>query len=174
MDRKFTKVNNKIFPQKFNEIYLKKTLDKDKTTDCLNYNCIDGSKISYCNDKSEENYVEYQELGTIDNEKIVVIEKITYNEELYILVDQKRCSQITLNGFPLKIEKSNKYVTYNNPSTDEQYKIQIVAIINGVVIVQDEIILPEFIKSKGLYSLENDEAYFLDDKNQLWKTLIRS
>lgn len=172
MDAKFIKVDNKIIPQKFNETLLKKSLDKTQKTHCLNYDCGGNSKISFCNDKSEDNYIEYQELGSIDDNKIIVVEKMTYNEELYIFINQKVCTQVTLIGFPLKIEKSNKYITYNNPSTDKQFKIQIVTIINGVITIKGEIFLPEYIKLKRLYRIENNEAYILDDKNQLWKTNI--
>ena len=174
LERKFTKVDNKIIPQKLSEIHLKKTLDKSKKTNCLSYNCSGNLKISYCNYKTEDNYVEYQELGTFDHSKIIVVEKMTYNEESYILINQKLCTQITLHGFLLKIEKSNKYVTYNNPSTDKPYIIQIINIISGITTIQDEIILPEYIKLKRLYSLKSNEAYILDVKDKLWKTTIRN
>ncbi len=169
--RQFSKVKNSVISQKFHEIVIENKNSK-KVNDCLNYNCTTDPKLSYCDDKSDENYTEFVELGIIKNSEIIVINKITYNEDSYILINQKECKQIELKGLPLKIENSNRYMVYNNPSTDNPYSIQIVDIENSMATILDEIILPKHIIPKRVLRIEKTEIYILDNNNLVWKAKI--
>ncbi len=62
--RQFSKVKNSVISQKFHEIVIENKNSK-KVNDCLNYNCTTDPKLSYCDDKSDENYTEFVELGII-------------------------------------------------------------------------------------------------------------
>lgn len=172
LPRKFFKITSVIKPQKFNEVKLIKGFSSNKDAKCLNYECDENVNVSYCNDKSDENYVEFQELGKIENTELIVINKFTTNEEFYILLNKRNCKAITLEGFPLRIENTDQYIVYNNPSTDKAWKIQILKIENGKVNLQDEIIFPDEIRPKKVLRLEENEIFILDDSNQILKTVV--
>ena len=171
--RKFFKIATVIKPQIFNEVKLVKGFQLNKDAKCLNYICGENVNISYCNEKSDENYAEFQELGKIEKTELIVINKFTYNEEFYIFLNKRNCKVITLEGFPLRIENTNQYIVYNNPSTDEVWKIQILKIENGDVNFQDEIIFPVEIRPEKVLRLEENEIFILDDSNQIWKTIVK-
>jgi hypothetical protein len=173
LPRKFFKITSVIKPQSLNEVKLTKGFPLNKDAKCLNYVCGENVNVSYCNDKSDENYVEFQELGKIEKTELIVINKFTYNEEFYILLNKRNCKIITLYGFPLRIENTNQYLVYNNPSTDKAWKIQILKIENGYVNLQDEIIFPKEIRPKKVLRLEENEIFILDDSNQIWKTVVK-
>jgi uncharacterized surface protein with fasciclin (FAS1) repeats len=171
--RKFNKTNSEIKSQKFNEVFIDKNLQSKIILNCLIYKCEENSTISYCNNDSDEHYVEFRELGKINKTDLIVINKLTYNEEFYILLNKRNCSEITLEGFPLRIENTNKYIVYNNPSTDKAWKIQILKIENGNAYLLDEIIFPECINLKKVLRLEQNEIFILDNNNQKWKIILK-
>ena len=138
--RKFFKTASVIKPQRFNEVILTKDISSNKDAKCLNYVCGENTNVSYCNDKSDENYVEFQEQGKIEKTELIVINKFTSNDEFYIVLNKRNCKIVTLEGFPLRIENTDHYIAYNNPSTDKAWKIQILKIENGNIDLQDEII----------------------------------
>jgi hypothetical protein len=173
LQRKFFKSATEIKPQKLNEVILTKDLQSNKNLNCLNYECAESTKKLYCNDNSEENYIEFQELGKIEKTELVVINKLSYNEDFYVLLNKQNCSEITLEGFPLRIENTNKYIIYNNPATDKAWKIQVLKIENGNAYLQDEIIFPDNIRPKKVIRLVQDEIFILDEKNQTWTTSIK-
>jgi hypothetical protein len=172
LPRKFFKITAVIKPQRLNEVKLTKGFPSNKDTKCLNYICSENANVSYCNDKSDENYVEFQELGKIEKTELIVINKFTQNEEFYVFLNKRNCKTITLEGFPLRIENTDLYIVYNNPSTDKTWKIQILKIENGNVNLQDEIIFPDEIRPKKVLRLEENEIFILDDSNQIWKTVV--
>jgi len=172
LPRKFFKIASVIKPQSLNEVKLTKGIPLNKDAKCLNYICGENANVSYCNDKSDENYVEFQELGKIEKTELIVINKLTYNEEFYILLNKRNCKEVTLEGFPLRIENTDLYIIYNNPTTDKAWKIQILKIENGNVNLQDEIIFPDEIRPKKVLRLEESEIFILDDSNQIWKTVV--
>lgn len=169
----FLKVSEKIKAQKLNEVLLLKTKQPKKKPNCLNYKFSNNLKASFCNDNSDENYVEFQELGYFEKTDIIVINKFTYNEEFYILLNKKDGKNLILDGFPLRIENTSFFVVYNNPSSDKRKKIQILKIENGKMNRVAEIVIPEKIKLQKFIRLESNEVYILDEKNQLWKTTIK-
>ena len=173
LPRKFYKITSVIKPQRLNEVKLVKGFPLNKDVKCLNYICGENVNISYCNDKSDENYVEFQELGKIENTELFIINKFTSNEEFYILLNKRNCKAIILEGFPLRIENTDRYIVYNNPSTDKAWKIQILEIENGNIYLQDEIIFPDEIHLKKVLRLEQNEIFILDDNNQIWKTILK-
>ncbi|MDG2433539.1 hypothetical protein [Flavobacterium sp.] len=169
--RQFIKVEVPVFEQKLNELIIEK-LNSKKNNGCLKYKQNGNAEVKYCDNKSEDNYVEYDELGKIKNTEIIVINKFTYNEEFYILINPKESKTLTLYGFPLKIENSNKYLVYNNPSTDIPYSIQILEMKNGEMKKIDEILYPIDITIKKVLRVDKSEIFILDIKNQVWKTSI--
>jgi hypothetical protein len=171
--RKFFKIASVIKPQSLNEVILTKDISSNKDAKCLNYVCGENANVSYCNDKSDENYVEFQELGKIEKTELIVINKFTSNEEFYIVLNKQNCKIVTLEGFPLRIGNTDHYIAYNNPSTDKARKIQILKIENGNIDLQDEIIFSEEIHPKKVLRLEQNEIFILDDSNQIWKTVVR-
>jgi len=173
LPRKFLKITSVIKPQILNEVKLTKGFPSNKDAKCLNYKCNGNENVSYCNDKSDETYVEFQELGQIEKTELVVINKFTHNEEFYIFLNKRNCNSITLEGFPLRIENTNQYIVYNNPSTDQVWKIQILKIESGTISLQDKIIFPDEIRPKKVLRLEQNEIFILDDTNQIWKTVVR-
>lgn len=173
LPRKFFKIASVIKPQSLNEVKLTKGFPLKKDAKCLNYICGDNANVSYCNDKSDENYIEFQQLGKIEKTELIVINKFTSNEEFYILLNKQNCKIVTLEGFPLRIENTNQYIVYNNPSADKAWKIQILKIENGNIDLQDEIIFPAEIHLKKVLCLEQNEIFILDDSNQIWKTVVR-
>lgn len=173
LPRKFFKSTKVIKPQAFNEVKLVKDFPLNKDAKCINYVCGEETNVSYCNVKSDANYVEFKELGKIEKTEFIVINKFTYNEEFYILLNKRNCKAITLEGIPLRIENTNQYIIYNNPSTDKAWKIQILEIKNGNVNLQDEIIFPDEIRPKKVLRLEEKEIFILDDNNQTWKTVVK-
>ena len=169
--RQFIKVEIPVIEQKLNELVIEK-LNTEKNNGCLKYKHNGNVEVKYCDNKSEENFVEYDELGKIKNTEIIVINKFTQNQEFYILVNPKQSKILTLFGFPLKIENSNKYLVYNNPSTDIPYSIQILEMKNGEMKKIDEILYPKDIIIKKVLRVEKREIFILDSKNQVWKTTI--
>lgn len=169
--RQFIKVEVPVIEQKLNELVIEK-LNSKKNNGCLKYKQNGNVEVKYCDNKSEDNYVEYDELGKIKNTEIIVVNKFTYNEEFYILINPKESKTLTLYGFPLKIENSNKYLVYNNPSTDIPYSIQILEMKNGEMKKIDEILYPIDITIKKVLRVDKSEIFILDSKNQVWKTSI--
>lgn len=171
--REFFKTEELINPQEFNGVILTNNLPSNKNSECLNYECAENTNVSYCNENSDENYVEFQELGKIEKTELIVINKLTYNEEFYVLLNKRNCSEIILEGFPLRIENTNKCIIYNNPTTDKAWKIQILKIENGNAYLIDEIIVPDNIVPKKVLRLEQNEIFILDNNNQTWKTVVK-
>ncbi len=169
--RQFIKVEVPVIEQKLNELVIEK-LNSKKNNGCLKYKQNGNVEVKYCDNKSEDNYVEYDEHGKIKNTEIIVVNKFTYNEEFYILINPKESKTLTLYGFPLKIENSNKYLVYNNPSTDIPYSIQILEMKNGEMKKIDEILYPIDITIKKVLRVDKSEIFILDSKNQVWKTSI--
>jgi len=169
----FLKVSGKVKTQKLYEVQLVKTKPPKKKPNCLNYKCSNGSKTSFCNDDSDENYVEFQELGYIEKTEIIVLNKFTYNEEFYVFLNKKNCNALTLGGFPLRIEHTNSFIVYNDPSTDQRKTIQILQMENGQLRPSGKIVFPEKIKLQKFLCLTLNEVYILDEKNQVWKTTIK-
>lgn len=174
LENTFLKVPQKVKSQKLNETQLVKSKQPKKKANCLTYQCDNNLKTSFCDNDSDENYVEFQELGIIQKTEIVVINKFNYNEEFYILLNKKDNKSLILDGFPLRIENTNFFIVYNNPSTDQKKKIQILKIENGKMNLYDEIIFPKKIKLEKFIRLESNQVYILDQKNQLWKTTIKN
>lgn len=169
--RQFIKVTNSINEQNLNELVIEK-LNTKKNKGCLIYQKNNKIEIKYCDDKSKENYVEFDELGKIKNTEIIVVNKLTYNEEFYILINPKESKTLTLYGFPLRIENTNKYLVYNNPATDIPYSIQILEMKNGEMKIIKEIVYPNNITIKKVLRVNENEMFILDNKNQTWKTSI--
>ena len=169
--RQFIKVTNSVNAQKLNELVIVKVNTK-KNKNCLIYLKNNKIEIKYCDDKSEENYVEFDELGKIKNTEIIVVNKFTYNEEYYILINPKESKTLTLNGFPLRIENTNKFIVYNNPATDIPYSIQVLELKNGEMKLMKEIVCPNNISIKKVLRLNENEMFILDNKNQTWKTSV--
>ncbi len=167
----FTKVQNSVIEQKLHELAIEK-INTKKKNGCLIYKRSDNRAVKYCDNKSEDNYVEFDELGKIKNTDIIVVNKFTYNEEFYILINPKKSKTLTLNGFPLRIENTKKYLVYNNPATDIPYSIQILEMKNGEMKLTAEILYPSYITIKKVLRVDDSEIYFLDSKNQTWKTSI--
>ncbi|MFD2910236.1 hypothetical protein ACFSX9_16010 [Flavobacterium ardleyense] len=169
--RQFIKVEVPVIEQKLNELVIEK-LNSKKNNGCLKYKQNGNVEVKYCDNNSEDNYVEYDELGKIKDTEIIVVNKFTHNEEFYILINPKESKTLTLYGFPLKIENSNKYLVYNNPSTDIPYSIQILEMKNGELKKIDEILYPIDITIKKVLRVDKSEIFILDSKNQVWKTSI--
>jgi predicted PilT family ATPase len=171
--RQFVKVEFPVKEQKFNELVMDK-LNTKKKKGCLNYKLNENIEVKYCNDKTDDNYVEYYELGKIKNTEIIVVNKITYNEEFYILINPKERNTLTLSGLPLKIENSNKYLVCNNPSTDISYSIQILNMVKGEMKSVDKIIYPKSIIIKKVLRVDKKVIFIVDSQNQVWKTSINN
>jgi hypothetical protein len=169
--RQFIKVINSVNQQNLNELVIEK-LNTKKNKGCLIYQKKNKTEIKYCDDKSEENYVEFDELGKIKNTEIIVVNKFTYNDEFYILINPKESKTLTLYGFPLRIENTTKYVVYNNPATDIPYSIQVLELENGEMKLIKEIVCPNNITIKKVLRVNDNEMFILDNKNQTWKTSI--
>ena len=169
--RQFIKVPSSVNEKKLIELEIEK-LNTKKNKGCLIYQKNNKIEIKYCDNKSEENYVEFDEIGKIKNTEIIVINKFTYNHELYILINPKEIKTLTLYGFPLRIENTNKYLVYNNPATDIPYAVQILEMKNGEMFIIEEIAFPRNITIKKVLRVDETEIYVLDNKNQTWKTKI--
>lgn len=169
--RQFTKVPNSVNEQKLYQIVIEK-LNTEKNKGCLIYQKKSKIEVKYCDDKSEENYLEFNELGKIKNTEIIVVNKFTYNDEFYILINPKESKTLTLYGFPLRIENTNKYLVYNNPATDIPYSIQILEMKNGAMKIREEILCPNNITIQKVLRVDDTKIYILDNKNQTWKTSI--
>ena len=115
----------------------------------------------------------FKNLVKLKKIELFVINKFTHNEEFYIFLNKRNCRAITLEGFPLRIENTDQYIVYNNPSTDKAWKIQILKIENGNISLQDEIIFPNEIRPKKVLRFEQNEIFILDDSNQIWKTVVK-
>ena len=69
LPRKFFKITSVIKPQRLNEVKLTKGIPLNNSSKCLIYKCGKNANVSFCNDKSDENYVEFQELGQIEKNR---------------------------------------------------------------------------------------------------------
>ncbi|REH00763.1 hypothetical protein [Flavobacterium aquicola] len=169
--RQFKKVQNSVNEQKLYELVIEK-LNTKKKNGCLIYKRNDNIAVKYCDNKSEDKYLEFDELGKIKNTDIIVVNKFTNNEEFYILINPKKSKTLTLYGFPLRIENTNKYLVYNNPTTNIPYSIQILEMKNGELKLITEILYPSNISIKKVLRVDDSEIYILDNNNQTWKTSI--
>ncbi len=88
------------------------------------------------------------------------------------MINPKKSKTLTLYGFPLRIENTNKYLVYNNPATDIPYSIQILEMKNGEMKLIAEILYPSNVTIKKVLRVDDSEIYILDNKNQTWKTSI--
>ena len=117
----------------------------------LSFECDNKQILEYSDKDSDENYVKFEELGVIKN-SIIVIQKTEYNSEKYILLETKSCRQLVLEGFPLRIENTEKYIALNNPGTDEAYKIQVLEYKNDFFEIKHTILFPKEILPKRIYN----------------------
>jgi hypothetical protein len=168
---KFSLVNDSIKRQKLEEISMVKNERKYRGRNTLSFECDNKQNLEYADKDSGENYVKFEELGVIKN-SIIVIQKIEYNSEKYILLETKSCRQLILEGFPLRIENTEKYIVYNNPGTDEAYKIQILEYLNDFFEIRQTISIPKEILPKKIIKVDNKEVYIMDVENRIWKTTL--
>ena len=169
---KFSLVNDSIKKQKLEEIPLDKNERKYRDRKKLLFECDNKLQLKYSNNDSDENYVTFEELGLIKN-AIIVVQKIEYNSEKYILLETKSCKQLILEGFPLRIEKTEKYIVFNNPGTDEAYKIQILEYRNDFFEINHTITFPKEIFPKRILRVDNKEVFIMDEENRIWKTILQ-
>jgi len=168
----FMEVNILIQKQKLEEVLIKKNERKYRGKNTLVFECDTKKQLKFSDNDTDENYVKYEELGVIKN-SIIVIQKIEYNSEQYILLETKSCKQLILDGFPLKIENTEKYIVLNNPGTDEEYKIQILEYNNNFFEIKNTIVVPKKIIPKQILKVEQKELYLLDTENKIWKTILK-
>ena len=168
---KFSLVNDSIKKQKLEEILIVKNQRKYLGRNTLLFNCLNKQQLKYSDNESDENYVKFEELGVIKN-SIVLVQKTEYNSEKYILLETKRCRQLILEGFPLRVENTEKYIVLNNPGTDETYKIQILEYKNNFFEVLHMISLPKEIIPKRVLKVDSKEVFIMDIENRMWKTKL--
>lgn len=168
---KFIQVNDSISKQKFEEISMTKNERKYRGHNTLSFECENEKVIEFSDNDSDENYVKFEELGVIKN-SIIVIQKTEYNSEKYILLETKSCGQLILEGFPLRIENTEKYIVLNNPGTDEAYKIQVLEYKNDFFEIKHTIIFPKEILPKRILKVDNNEVFIMDMENRIWKTKL--
>jgi hypothetical protein len=169
---KFSLVNESIKKQKLEEISMVKNERKYRGRNTLSFDCDNKQNLQYADKDSEENYVKFDELGVIKN-SIIVIQKTEYNSEKYILLETKSCRQLILEGFPLRIENSEKYIVLNNPGTDEAYKIQILEYKNNFFEIKHTILFPKEILPKRILKVDNKEVFIMDVESRIWKTTLQ-
>ncbi len=163
--------NISISEQKLEEISMVKNQIKYRGRNTLSFECDNKQNLKYADKDSDENYVKFEELGVIKN-SIIVIQKTEYNSEKYILLETKSCRQLILEGFPLRIENTEKYIVLNNPGTDEAYKIQILEYKNEFFEIKHTISISKEIYPKSILKVEDDFVFVLDTKNRIWKITL--
>lgn len=168
---KFFLVNDSIEKQKLEEISIVKNERKYSGKNTLLFDCINKQQLKYTDDESEENYVKFEELGVI-KKSIIVIHKIEYNSEKYILLETKSCRQLILEGYPLRIVNTGKYIVLNNPGTDEAYRIQILEYKDEFFEIKHTISFPKEIIPKSILKVDNKEMFVMDIINRTWKTKL--
>ena len=168
---KFIQVNDSILKQKFEEVSMVKNERKYRGRNTLSFECGNKKEIEFSDNDSDENYVKFEELGVIKN-SIIVIQKTEYNSEKYILLETKSCRQLILEGFPLRIENTEKYIVLNNPGTDEAYNMQILEYKNDFFEIKHSISFPKEIIPKRIQKVDNKEVFIVDTKNRIWKTKL--
>ena len=169
---KFSLVNDSIKKQKLEEISMVKNQRKYRGRNTLSFECDNKQILEYSDKDSDENYVKFEELGVIKN-SIIVIQKTEYNSEKYILLETKSCRQLVLEGFPLRIENTEKYIALNNPGTDEAYKIQVLEYKNDFFEIKHTILFPKEILPKRILKVDNKEVFIMDMENRIWKTTLQ-
>lgn len=167
----FTLVNEKINEQKFEEMSIEKNQRKYRGRNTLLFECDNKQELKYSDDESDENYVKFEELGKIKT-SIIVIQKMEYNSEKYILLETKKCRHLILEGFPLRIENTETYLVFNNPGTDEAHKIQTLEYKDDFFEIKHTITFPKEIIPKKVIKVENEEVFVLDVANKMWKTVL--
>ena len=169
---KFSLVNDSIKKQKLEEISMVKNERKYRGRNTLSFECDNKQNLEYADRDSEENYVKFEELGLI-KKSIIVIQKTEYNSEKYILLETKSCRQLVLEGFPLRIENTEKYIALNNPGTDEGYKIQVLEYKNDFFEIKHTILFPKEILPKRILKVDIKEVFIMDIENRIWKTTLK-
>jgi hypothetical protein len=169
---KFSLVNDSIKNQKLEEVSMVKNERKYRGRNTLLFECDNKQNLECADKDSDENYVKFEELGVIKN-SIIVIQKTEYNSEKYILLETKSCRQLVLEGFPLRIENTEKYIALNNPGTDEAYKIQVLEYKNDFFEVKHTILFPKEILPKRILKVDNKEVFIIDVENRIWKTTLQ-
>lgn len=169
---KFSLVNDSIEKQKLEEISIVKNQRKYHSLNTLSFECDNKQNLEFVDKDSNENYVKFEELGVIKN-SIIVIQKTEYNSEKYIFLETKSCRQLLLEGFPLRIENTEKYIVLNNPGTDEAYKIQVLEYKNNFFEVTHTILFPKEILPKRILKVDNKEVFIMDVENRIWKTTLQ-
>jgi len=170
-ESKFLLITDSIKGQKLEEVAMIKNERKYRGRKTLEFNCNNNNYLKYSDNYSDNNYVEFEELGVIKNSIIVVL-KIEYNSEQYILLETKNCRQLILEGFPLKIGDTEQYLTLNNPKTDEKYKIQMFDYKDGFFVLKNTIVFPKEILPKKILKADSNEVFILDLENRIWKTIL--
>jgi len=165
---KFIQLNDSISKQKFEEISMTKNERKYRGRNTLSFECENKKVIEFSDNDSDENYVKFEELGVIKN-SIIVIQKTEYNSEKYILLETKSCRQLILEGYPLRIENTEKYIVLNNPGTDEAYNIQILEYKNDFFEIKHIISIPKEIIPKRIQKVDTKEVFIMDTENRMWK-----
>ena len=169
---KFSLVNDPIKKQKLEEIPIIKNQNKHLGQNTLRFECDTKEIIKYTDNDSDGNYVKFEELGVIKN-SIIVIQKINYNSEKYILFETKSCRQLVLDDFPLRVENTEKYLVFNNPGIDEAYQIQILEYKNDFFEIQYTVTIPIEIIPKGILKVDHQELFLMDQENRVWKTTLK-
>jgi hypothetical protein len=168
---KFIQVNDSISKQKFEEISMTKNERKYRGRNTLSFECENKKVIEFSDNDSDENFVKFEELGIIKN-SIIVIQKTEYNSEKYILLETKNCRQLILEGYPLRVENTEKYIVLNNPGTDEAFNIQILEYKNDFFEIKHIISIPKEIIRKRILKVDTKEVFIMDIENRIWKAKL--
>jgi hypothetical protein len=115
--------------------------------------------------------LKFEELGLI-KKSIIVVLKITYNSEQYILLETKNCRQLTFDRFPLRVQNTKDWLTLSNLGTNKASQIQILEYNNGFFIIKNTVTFPKEFFPKRILKIEKNEVFIVDVENKIWKIIV--
>ncbi len=120
-------------------------------------------------DNSDQNFHDFDYLGTIKGTKLSLVKNTGYNSEEFYLINRSTGVIDTLIGQPVFATNMKYFACINNPGTDEKQQIQVCELKNGSVKTR------VYLKVKADTFLENisciNRNYILtkDNKGRYWK-----
>ena len=84
-------------------------------------------------DRSDENFHEFEYLGDIKGTKLSLVKRTDYNREEFYLINRSKGTIDTLVGLPVFASNLRDFACTNNPGADEKQQIQVCEIKNGSV-----------------------------------------
>lgn len=124
-------------------------------------------------DKSDQNFHQFEYLGDIKGTKLSLLKRIDYNSEEFYLINRSTGGIDTLIGLPVFAHNMQDFACINNPGTDERQQIQVFEIKNGFVKRRGLLNGKADIFLESISCINRNSILVKDNKDKYWKLIFK-